>query len=75
MVDCDLQGSVGGWLRVNSENTFFDLLTDRIKLQDCIYQARKRLDIIPSDKKLALIEVRLAKQNDIKKTRTSSPSN
>jgi len=25
VVDCDPQGSVADWLRVNSENTFFDL--------------------------------------------------
>jgi len=25
VVDCDSQGSVADWLRVNSENTFFDL--------------------------------------------------
>jgi len=67
VVDCDPQGSVADWLGINPKNTFFDLLTDRIGLQDCIYKARKRLDIIPSDKKLALIEVRLAKEKDMEK--------
>jgi len=67
VVDCDPQGSVADWLGVNSKNTFFDLLTNRVRLQDCIYQARERLNIIPSDKKLALIEVRLAKEKDMEK--------
>jgi len=76
VVDCDPQGSVADWLKVNSENTFFDLLTDRVRLEDCIYQARKRLDIIVSDKKLALVKVRLAKENDMGKVHTSLlPSN
>jgi len=67
VVDCDPQGSVADWLKANFENTFFDLLTDRVRLQDCIYKAREKLDIIPSDKKLALIEIRLAKENDMEK--------
>jgi len=56
VIDCDPQGSVADWLGVNPGNTFFDLLMDRVRLQDCIYQARERLSIIPSDKKLALAE-------------------
>ncbi len=67
VVDCDPQGSVASWFGINFENTFFDLLTNRVRLQDCIYQARERLNIIPSDKKLALIEIRLAKENDMEK--------
>jgi len=67
VVDCDPQGSIADWLGISPKNTFFDLLTDRIELQDCIYQARERLSIIPSDKKLALIEVRLAKDKDMDK--------
>jgi len=68
VIDCDPQGSVADWLEVNPENTLFDLLVDRARLQDCIYQARDRLSIIPSDKKLALAEVRLAKQESMEKT-------
>ena len=67
VVDCDPQGSVADWLGINPTNTFFDLLTDKARLQDCIYQARERLAVIPSDKKLALIEVRLAKEKDMEK--------
>jgi len=67
VVDCDPQGSVADWLGINSEKTFFDLLTDRANLQDCIYQIREKLSIIPSDKKLALIEIRLAKDKDMDK--------
>jgi chromosome partitioning protein len=67
VVDCDPQGSIADWLGVSPGNTFFDLLTDRVNLQDCIYQARERLNIIPSDKKLALIEVNLAKDKDMEK--------
>lgn len=55
-------------LGISLKNAFFDLLTDRIELQDCIYQVRERLSIIPSDKKLALIEIRLAKDKDMDKT-------
>jgi len=43
------------------------LLSDTVKLEECIDQARERLSIIPSDKKLALIEVRLAKDKDMDK--------
>lgn len=67
VVDCDPQGSVAAWLGINPGNTFFDLLAGRVKLQDCIYQARERLNVIPSDRKLALIEVRLARENDMEK--------
>ncbi len=67
VVDCDPQGSIADWLGINPGNTFFDLLTDKVNLQDCIYQARERLSIIPSDKKLALIEVRLTKDKDMDK--------
>lgn len=67
VVDCDPQGSVAGWLGINPKNTFFDLLTNKVRLQDCIYQARERLSIIPSDKKLALVELRLAKKSDMEK--------
>ena len=67
VVDCDPQGSVASWLGINSENTFFDLLINKVSLENCIYQARGGLDILPSDKKLALIEVRLAKQKNMEK--------
>ena len=67
VVDCDPQGSVADWLGVNPGNTFFDLLADRVGLPDCIYQARERVSLIPSDKKLALIEVRLAKEKDMER--------
>ncbi len=67
VVDCDPQGSIADWLGIGLKNTFFDLLTDRIEVQDCIYQTRERLSIIPSDKKLALIEIRLAKDKDMDK--------
>ncbi len=67
VIDCDPQGSVADWFGINPENTFFDLLTDKVKFRDCIYQARERLSIIPSDKQLALMEVRLAKEEDMEK--------
>ena len=65
VIDCDPQRSIADWLGISLKNTFFDLLTDRIELQDCIYQIRERLSIIPSDKKLALIEIRLAEDKDM----------
>ena len=34
VVDCDPQRSVADWLGVSCENTFFDLLADRVKLQE-----------------------------------------
>lgn len=67
VIDCDPQGSIADWLGISPGKTFFDLLMDRVRLQDCIYQARERLSIIPSDKKLALAEVRLAKQENMDK--------
>jgi len=67
VVDCDPQGSIADWLGISPGNTFFDLLTERIELQDCIYQAREKLNVIVSDKKLALAEVRLARQEDMEK--------
>ncbi|MBA7491879.1 Sporulation initiation inhibitor protein Soj [subsurface metagenome] len=67
VVDCDPQGSIASCLGINPKNTFFDLLTGKVELQDCLYHARERLDIIPSDKKLALIEVRLIKESDMEK--------
>jgi len=67
VVDCDPQGSIADWLGINPKNTFFDLLSDTVKLEECIYQARERLSIIPSDKKLALIEMKLAKEQDMEK--------
>ncbi|GAG33707.1 unnamed protein product, partial [marine sediment metagenome] len=67
VVDCDPQGSIADWLGINPKNTFFDLLSDTVKLKECIYQARERLSVIVSDKNLALIEVRLAKESDMEK--------
>ncbi|MBA7494996.1 Sporulation initiation inhibitor protein Soj [subsurface metagenome] len=67
VVDCDPQGSIADWLGINPKNTFFDLLSDTVKLEECIYQARERLSVIVSDKKLALAEVRLARQEDMEK--------
>jgi len=70
VVDCDSQGSIADWLGVNPKNTFFDLLSDTVKLEECIYQAWERLSVIVSDKKLALAEVRLARQKDMEKAFT-----
>ncbi len=67
VVDCDPQGSIADWLGVNPNNTFFDLLSDKVTMQDCTYQVRERLSIIPSDKNLALIEIRLIKEEDMEK--------
>ena len=67
VVDCDPQGSIADWLGVNPKNTFFDLLSDTVRLKECIYQARERLSVIVSDRKLALAEVRLARQEDMEK--------
>ena len=67
VIDCDPQGSVADWLGVNPKNTFFDLLSDAVKIEECIYQARERLSVIVSNKKLALIEVRLTKEKDMEK--------
>jgi len=37
VVDCDPQGSIADCLGISPKNTFFDLLTDKIEFQDCIY--------------------------------------
>jgi len=57
VVDCDPQGSIADWFGLSSENTFFDLLIDRVKLQDCIYQARKGLSVIPSDRRFPSMSI------------------
>ena len=60
-VDCDPQGSVANWLGINPQNTFFDLLANNKPLEECICEARQRFFVIPSQKNLALIEIKLAK--------------
>ena len=67
IIDCDPQGAIGSWLGLNPENTLYNLLTDEARLEDCIYQARSKLDIIASNKYLARIEFRLTKEKDIEK--------
>jgi len=67
IIDCDPQGAIGSWLGLNPENTLYNLLTDEARLEDCIYPARSKLDIIASDKYLARIEFKLTKERDIEK--------
>jgi len=67
IVDCDPQGSISNWFGVNPEYTIYDLLIDKARLEDCIYQARNGLDIIASNKYLARIELILAKEKDIER--------
>ena len=67
VIDCDTQGTVANWFGVNPENTLYDLLIDRVKLKDCIYQVRDHLDIIASNKYLARIEFVLSKEKDTEK--------
>ena len=67
VIDCDPQGSVASWLGINLNKTFFDLFTDKTTVKTCIYHIRKGFDVIPSDKRLALIEIRLAKEKDMEK--------
>lgn len=50
VVDCDPQGSIADWLGINPGNTFFDLLMDRVRLQDCIYQPGKDWLLYPVTK-------------------------
>ncbi len=69
-VDCDPQGSIADWLGINPKNTFFDSPSDTVKLEECMYEARERLSVIVSDKKLALAEVRLARQENMEKVFT-----
>ncbi|MBE0479097.1 ParA family protein [Candidatus Aerophobetes bacterium] len=65
VIDCDPQGSVAGWLGINPEHTFFDLLTDQVSIENCIHHTREGMDVIPSDKRLTLIEVRLAQRENM----------
>ena len=67
IIDCDPQGAIGSWLGLNPGNTLYDLLTDEARLEDCIYQARSKLDIIASNKYLARIEFKLTKEKEIEK--------
>ena len=67
IVDLDTQGTVSNWFGLNPENTLYELLTGRVELKDCIYQARNNLDIIASNKYLARLELMLAKEKDTEK--------
>ena len=67
IVDCDPQGTVSSWLGLNPENTLYDLLTGEARLEDCIYPARSKLDIIASNKYLARIEFKLTKGEAVEK--------
>lgn len=67
IIDCDPQGAIGSWLGLNPENTLYNLLTDKARLEDCIYPARSKLDIIASNKYLARIEFKLTKEKEIEK--------
>lgn len=67
IIDCDPQGATGSWFGLNPENTLYDLLTDAARLEDCIYQVRRNLDIITSNKYLARIEFKLTKERETEK--------
>ena len=67
IVDLDTQGTVSNWFGLNPENTLYELLTGRVELKDCIYQARDNLYIIASNKYLARLELMLAKEKDTEK--------
>jgi len=68
IIDCDTQGTIANWFGViNPKNTLYELLTDRVKLKNCVYRARNNLDIIASNKFLARIELILAKEKDIER--------
>jgi len=64
IIDCDSQASISNWFGIDHEYTIYDLLTNKTKLKDCIYQVRDNLDIIPSDKYLARTELVLAREKD-----------
>jgi len=67
IIDLDTQGTISNWFGLNPENTLYELLTGRVELKDCIYQARDNLDIIASNKYLARLELILAKEKDTEK--------
>ena len=67
IIDCDTQGTISNWFGLEPKNTLYELLTDKVELKDCIYQARNNLDIIASNKLLARLELILAKEKDIEK--------
>jgi len=69
IIDLDTQGTIANCFNViNPENTLYELLTGQSKLKDCIYTVRNNLDIIPSNKYLARIELKLVKEKDVEKT-------
>ncbi|MBA7518651.1 Chromosome partitioning protein ParA [subsurface metagenome] len=69
IIDCDTQGTISNWFGlINPKNTLYELLTGQSKLKDCIHTVRNNLDIIPSNKYLARIELKLVKEKDIEKT-------
>lgn len=67
IIDCDSQGTIANWFGVSPENTLYELLADKAKLKDCIYKVKNCLDIIPSNRYLTRIELKLAKEKDIEK--------
>ena len=64
VVDLDPQGSISRWFGITPELTLYDLLSNKTNTFRAIHAARKNLDIIPSDKNLALAEIRLAKEGN-----------
>lgn len=75
LIDADPQGSVATCLGIEPENTFFELLSGNLKYKECLVEARKNLDVIPSDRKLSLFEIQLAQRSDIEKAFKDSLKN
>lgn len=62
-IDLDHQGSVARWLGTPFEMTLAEILSGRAEWPDVIARARPRLDIIPSDRRLAEVEHTLIEEN------------
>jgi len=63
-VDLDAQGSLATYLGVRYTHSLTHLLLGQVRPQACITQARKNLDLIPSDHSLLQAEVRMWRVND-----------
>jgi len=59
LVDCDPQGNLAVALGLKPKFTLYHVLLDQQPVQDCIIQARENLDLIASNKTLAVAEQNL----------------
>ncbi len=64
VVDLDAQASCTKWLGVTPQDgrTAYEMLTRRVRPQDCIYETGYELDLIPADLALAGLDLEIASE-------------